>query len=154
MEDEAEGASVYLSGLLAGRLVLGSLTQIFDSLVFREEVLLLRHFLPLHTLVQQLPVYKPNTGRLELSAPDDIYSECKNLNPEHKTANLTCSAQCMMGKVGLCLSTHLFKVFVLKDICQSSISTCFYVARLLLVSVALIDFLRLDQYRNILSSSN
>ena len=32
--------------------------------------------------------------------------------------------------------------------------TCFYVARLLLVSVALIDFLRLDQYRNILSSSN
>lgn len=46
----------YLSGLLAGRLVLGSLTQVFDSLVFGQEVLLLRNLLRLHLLVQQLPV--------------------------------------------------------------------------------------------------
>lgn len=52
----AEPGLVYLSDLLAGRLVLGSLAQVFDPLVFGQEVLLLRHFLPsLHPLVQQLP---------------------------------------------------------------------------------------------------
>lgn len=60
-------AVLYLSSLLTGRLVLGSLTEVFYSLVFGQEVLLLRHFLSLDTLVQQLPVNTPKRGRLEIS---------------------------------------------------------------------------------------
>lgn len=55
-------ADPHLSGLLTRRLVLGSLAEIFYSLVFGQEVLLLRHFLSLDALVQQLPVDGPNRG--------------------------------------------------------------------------------------------
>lgn len=51
-----QAAFPYLSGLLAGRLVLGSLTQVFDPLAFGQEVLLLGHFLAFDNLVEQLPV--------------------------------------------------------------------------------------------------
>lgn len=56
----------YLSRLLAGRLVLGSLTQVFHSLAFGQEVLLLRYFLTFDDLVEQLPVKTPNTSREEI----------------------------------------------------------------------------------------
>lgn len=62
----------YLSGLLTGRLVLGSLTEVFYSFVFGQEVLLLRHFLPLDALVQQLPVNGPNRRQVGHSwSPED-----------------------------------------------------------------------------------
>lgn len=45
----------YLSWLLAGSLVLCLLAQVLHSLVFRQEVLLLRHFFPIGSLVWRLP---------------------------------------------------------------------------------------------------
>ena len=45
----------YLSWLLAGRLVLCFLAQVLHTLVFRQEILLLGHFLPIRSLVWKLP---------------------------------------------------------------------------------------------------
>lgn len=60
------GVLLYLSRLLAGRLVLGSLTEVFHSLAFGQEVLLLRYFLTFDDLVEQLPVKTSNTSREEI----------------------------------------------------------------------------------------
>lgn len=61
MDQRSTGGLGYLSNLLAGRLVLGSLAEVFDSLVFGQEVFLLRHFLSLNSLVQQFPDDGPNS---------------------------------------------------------------------------------------------
>lgn len=49
------GHIMYLSWLLAGGLILCPLAKVFDPLVFWQEVLLLRHFLPIRSLVRRFP---------------------------------------------------------------------------------------------------